>query len=273
MPTLSGMRRRGYTPEAIRAFADTIGVSKANSLVDVELLEHVLRDDLNTRARRVMAVVDPVKVIIDNYPEDQVEEFEVAYFPWDKENSPTRLVAPLAAISILSARTSWKIRPRSSIAWRRTPKVRLMNAYYITCVGVVKNDAGEIVELHCTYDPESRGGMSPDGRKVKGTLHWVSARHALDAELRLYDYLFTKADPYDVPEGGEFTDNINPDSLQVVTAKLEPGLMDAEVHEPFQFMRQGYFCADEDSTPEKLVFNRTISLVDTWAKMEKEKGK
>ncbi len=152
-------------------------------------------------------------------------------------------------------------------------EVRLMNAYYITCVGVVKNDDGEIVELHCTYDPESRGGMSPDGRKVKGTLHWVSARHALDAELRLYDYLFTKADPYEVEEGGQFTDNINPDSLQVVTAKLEPALQDAKEHEPFQFMRQGYFCTDEDSTPEKLVFNRTISLVDTWAKMEKEKGK
>ena len=272
MPTLSGMRRRGYTSEAIRAFADTIGVSKANSLVDVELLEHVLRDDLNNRARRVMAVVDPVKVIIDNYPEDQQEEFEVPYFPWDRENSPTRRV-PFSREIYIERSDFMEDPPRKFYRLAPNVEVRLMNAYYITCVGVVKDEAGEIVELHCTYDPESRGGMSPDGRKVRGTLHWVSAQHALDAELRLYDYLFTKPDPYDVPEGGEFTDNINPDSLQVVTAKLEPSLVSAEVHEPFQFMRQGYFCADEDSTPEKLVFNRTISLVDTWAKMAKQKGK
>ena len=272
MPTLSGMRRRGYTPEAIRAFADTIGVSKANSLVDVELLEHVLRDDLNTRARRVMAVVEPLKVIIDNYPEDQEEAFEVAYFPWDRENSPTRKV-PFGREIYIERSDFMEDPPKKFYRLAPNQEVRLMNAYYITCVGVVKDDAGEIVELHCTYDPESQGGMSPDGRKVKGTLHWVSARHALDAELRLYDYLFSKPDPYDVPEGGEFTDNLNPDSLQVVTAKLEPGLRDAEIHEPFQFMRQGYFCADEDATPEKLIFNRTISLVDTWAKMEKEKGK
>jgi len=272
MPTLSGMRRRGYTSEAIRAFADTIGVSKANSLVDVELLEHVLRDDLNNRARRVMAVVDPVKVIIDNYPEDQQEEFEVPYFPWDRENSPTRRV-PFSREIYIERSDFMEDPPRKFYRLAPNVEVRLMNAYYITCVGVVKDEAGEIVELHCTYDPESRGGMSPDGRKVRGTLHWVSAQHALDAELRLYDYLFTKPDPYDVPEGGEFTDNINPDSLQVVTARLEPSLVSAEVHEPFQFMRQGYFCADEDSTPEKLVFNRTISLVDTWAKMAKQKGK
>ena len=270
MPTLSGMRRRGYTPEAIRAFADTIGVSKANSLVDVELLEHVLRDDLNNRARRVMAVVDPVKVIIDNYPEDQEEEFEVPYFPWDKENSPTRMV-PFSREIYIERSDFMEDPPKKFYRLAPNQEVRLMNAYYLSCVGVVKDDAGEIVELHCTYDPESRGGMSPDGRKVRGTLHWVSARHALDAELRLYDYLFSKPDPYEVEEGGTFTDNINPDSLQVAQAKLEPGLKDAAVHEPFQFMRQGYFCADEDSTPEKLIFNRTISLVDTWAKMRKQK--
>jgi glutaminyl-tRNA synthetase len=270
MPTLSGMRRRGYTPEAIRAFADTIGVSKANSLVDVELLEHVLRDDLNNRARRVMAVVDPVKVIIDNYPEDQEEEFEVPYFPWDKENSPTRMV-PFSREIYIERSDFMEDPPKKFYRLAPNQEVRLMNAYYLSCVGVVKDDSGEIVELHCTYDPESRGGMSPDGRKVKGTLHWVSARHALDAELRLYDYLFSKPDPYEVEEGGTFTDNINPDSLQVAQAKLEPGLKDAAVHEPFQFMRQGYFCADEDSTPEKLIFNRTISLVDTWAKMRKQK--
>jgi glutaminyl-tRNA synthetase len=270
MPTLSGMRRRGYTPEAIRAFADVIGVSKANSLVDVELLEHVLRDDLNNRARRVMAVVDPLKVIIDNYPEDRDEAFEVPYFPWDRENSPTRMV-PFSREIYIERSDFMEDPPKKFYRLAPNVEVRLMNAYYITCVGVVKDDAGEIVELHCSYDPESRGGMSTDGRKVRGTLHWVSAQHALDAELRLYDYLFTKPDPFEVEEGGEFTDNINPESLQVVTAKLEPSLKDAEMHEPFQFMRQGYFCADEDSTPEKLVFNRTISLVDTWAKMAKQK--
>ena len=272
MPTLSGMRRRGYTPEAVRAFADVIGVSKANSLVDVELLEHVLRDDLNNRARRVMAVVDPVKVIIDNYPEDQEEAFEVPYFPWDRDldGTPTRMV-PFSREIYIERSDFMEDPPKKFYRLAPNVEVRLMNAYYITCVGVVKDDAGEIVELHCSYDPESRGGMSTDGRKVRGTLHWVSAQHALDAELRLYDYLFTKPDPFEVPEGGEFTDNINPESLQVVTAKLEPSLKDAAVHEPFQFMRQGYFCADEDSTPEKLVFNRTISLVDTWAKMAKQK--
>ena len=270
MPTLSGMRRRGYTPEAIRAFADTIGVSKANSLVDVELLEHVLRDDLNERAPRVMAVVEPLKVVIDNYPEDAEEAFEVRYFPFDREDSPTRMVPFSRELYI--EKTDFMADPPSSFK-RLTlgREVRLMNAYYITCTDVVRDAAGEVVELHCTYDPESKGGMSPDGRKVRGTLHWVSARHALDAELRLYEYLFTKPDPFDVPEGGEFTDNLNPDSLAVVRgAKLEPGLKDAEANAPYQFMRQGYFCADaKDSQPGALVFNRTISLVDTWAKMQK----
>ena len=270
MPTLSGMRRRGYTPEAIRTFADTIGVSKANSIVDMELLEHVLRDDLNNRARRVMAVLEPLKVIIDNYPEDQEETFDVPYFPWDRENSPTREVPFSREIYI--ERTDFMEEPPKKF-YRLAPgkEVRLMNAYYITCTDVVKDEDGNVVELHCTYDPESKGGMSADGRKVRGTLHWVSAQHALDAELRLYDYLMAKPDPYDVPEGREFTDNINPDSLQVLTeAKLEPSLKDAQAYESFQFMRQGYFCTDPvDSKPAALVFNRTISLVDTWAKMHK----
>ena len=270
MPTLSGMWRRGYTPEAIRTFAETIGVSKANSMVDMELLEHVLRDDLNNRARRVMAVLEPLKVIIDNYPEDQQETFDVPYFPWDRENSPTREVPFSREVYI--ERTDFMEEPPKKF-YRLAPgqEVRLMNAYYITCTEVVKDQEGNVVELHCTYDPESKGGMSADGRKVRGTLHWVSAQHALDAELRLYDYLMAKPDPYDVPEGGEFTDNINPDSLQVLTeAKLEPSLKDAQAYESFQFMRQGYFCIDPvDSKPGALVFNRTISLVDTWAKMHK----
>jgi len=271
MPTLSGMRRRGYTTEAIRKFIDTVGISKANSLVDVELLEHVLRDDLNERARRVMAVLEPMKIVIDNYPEAKEETLDVPYFPWDREGSPTRAV-PFSREVYIERSDFMEDPPKKFYRLAPGREVRLMNAYYITCMDVVKDENGEVVELHCTYDPETRGGMSPDGRKVRGTLHWVSARHALDAELRLYDYLFTKPDPYEVSEGGDFTDNVNPDSLQVLTgAKLEPSLRDAAVREPFQFMRQGYFCADPDGTPEKPVFNRTISMVDTWAKMQKQR--
>jgi glutaminyl-tRNA synthetase len=271
MPTLSGMRRRGYTPQAIRTFADTIGVSKANSMVDLELLEHVIRDDLNDRARRVMAVIEPLKVIIDNYPEDQEEVFDVPYFPWNREEGPTRAVPFSREVYI--ERSDFMEEPVKKF-YRLSPgqEVRLMNAYYITCTDAVKDDDGNVVELHATYDPESRGGMSPDGRKVRGTLHWVSARHALGAEVRLYETLFTKADPYDVPEGGDFVDNLNPDSLQVIAdAKLEPSLKNAEEREPFQFMRQGYFCADADSTSNALVFNRTVSMVDTWAKLQKQR--
>jgi glutaminyl-tRNA synthetase len=271
MPTLSGMRRRGYTPQAVRQFVDTVGVSKANSMVDVELLEHVLRDDLNERARRVMGVLEPLKIVIENYPEDQEETFDVPYFPWDRENSPTRAV-PFCGEVYIERSDFMEDPPKKFYRLAPEREVRLMNAYYVTCTDVIKDENGEVVELHCTFDPETRGGMSPDGRKVRGTLHWVSARHALDAELRLYDYLFTKPDPYEVPEGGDFTDNVNPDSLQVLRgAKLEPSLRNAAVREPFQFMRQGYFCADPDGTPDAPVFNRTISLVDTWAKMQKER--
>jgi glutaminyl-tRNA synthetase len=274
MPTLSGMRRRGYTPEAIRTFVDATGVSKANSIVDVELLEHFIRDDLNDRARRVMAVLEPLRVIIDNYPEDKEEAFEVPYYPYDQETSPTRMV-PFSREIYIEGSDFMEDPPKKFYRLSPGQEVRLMNAYYITCTDVVKDDAGNVVELHATYDPESKGGMSSDGRKVKGTLHWVSARHAIDAELRLYEYLFTKADPYDFPEGGSFTDNINPESLQVLKgAKLEPSLKDAEPRESFQFMRQGYFCVDsEDSKTGALVFNRTISLVDTWAKLQKQRRK
>ena len=273
MPTLAGMRRRGYTPEAIRTFADTIGVSKAYSVVDVELLEHVLRDDLNNRARRVMGVLEPLKVIISNYPEDKQETFDVAYFPFDRDNSPTRGV-PFSRELYIERSDFMEDPPKKFFRLALGREVRLMNAYYVTCTEVVKDQAGEVVELRCTYDPESRGGMSPDGRKVRGTLHWVSARHAIDAELRLYDMLFTQPNPYEVPEGGDFKDNINPESLQVLTgAKLEPSLANANLGESFQFMRQGYFCLDsEDSQPGAPVFNRTISLVDTWAKLQKDRG-
>ncbi|MFN2302571.1 MAG: glutamine--tRNA ligase/YqeY domain fusion protein [Anaerolineales bacterium] len=274
MPTLSGMRRRGYTPQAIRNLVDITGVSKANSVVDVELLEHVVRDDLNERARRVMAVLDPLKVIIDNYPEDQVEEFDIPYFPGAQEDSPTREV-PFCRELYIERSDFMEDPPKKFYRLAPGREVRLMNAYYITCTEVVKDTEGQVVALHCSYDPQSQGGMSLDGRKVRGTLHWVSARHALSAKVRLYDYLFTKPNPYEVDEGGDFKDNINPNSLTVIEdAKLEPSLMEAQAHEPFQFMRQGYFCADsEDSSPEHLVFNRTISLVDTWAKLQKERGK
>ena len=273
MPTLSGMRRRGYTPQSIRNLVEITGISKANSIVDVELLEHVVRDDLNERARRVMAVLEPLKVIIDNYPEDQVEEFAVPYFPWEREDSPTRKVPFCREVYI--ERSDFMEDPPKKF-YRLSPgvEVRLMNAYYITCTEVVKDADGKVIALHCSYDPQSQGGMSPDGRKVRGTLHWVSARHALSAEVRLYDYLFTKPNPYEVEEGGDFKDNINPDSLTIIEdARLEPSLAVAQAYEPFQFMRQGYFCADSgDSKPGHLVFNRTISLVDTWAKLQKERG-
>ena len=270
MPTLSGLRRRGYTPEAIRAFTDIIGVSKAYSVVDVELLEHVLRDDLNNRARRVMTVMEPLKIVIDNYPDNAKETFEVPYFPFDKENSPTREV-PFSKELYIERSDFMEDPPKKFFRLAPGREVRLMNAYYVTCTEVIKDESGEVVELRCTYDPESRGGMSPDGRKVRGTLHWVSAQHAIDAELRLYDMLFTKPNPYEVDDDGDFKDNINPESLQVLGgAKLEPSLADAAVGESFQFMRQGYFCLDSvDSQPGALVFNRTISLVDTWAKMQK----
>ena len=269
MPTLSGLRRRGYTPEAIRTFADTIGVAKANSTIDVELLEHVLRDDLNAHARRVMAVLEPIKIIIDNYPQDQEETFEVAYFPGDQENSPTRKL-PFSQEIYIERSDFMENPPKKYFRLAPGREVRLMNAYFITCTDVIKDEHGEVIALHCTYDPESRGGMAPDGRKVRGTIHWVSAPHALDAEIRLYDHLFTQSNPYDVPEGSDFKDTINPNSLQILlNAKLEPSLTEAVIRESFQFMRQGYFCLDSvDSTPEHPVFNRTISLVDTWAKMQ-----
>jgi len=270
MPTLSGMRRRGYTPEAIREFVDIVGVSKANSIVDVELLEHVLRDDLNEKARRVMAVLDPLKVVIENYPADQEESFEVPYFPGDRAESPTRMV-PFSREIYIERSDFMEDPPKKFYRLAPGAEVRLMNAYYITCTDVIKDERGQVVELRASYDPDSRGGMSSDGRKVRGTLHWVSARHALAAELRLYDYLFTQPNPYDVPEGGDFKDNINPSSLQVVHgAMLEPSLSGAKAYQPFQFMRQGYFCPDPvESKPGALVFNRTISLVDTWAKLQK----
>ena len=270
MPTLSGMRRRGYTPEAIRNFCDRIGVAKANSTIDMALLEHVLREDLNERAPRMMAVLNPLKVVIENYPEGQVEEFEVPDYPQDEARTETRMV-PFSREIYIERDDFMEDPPKKYFRLAPGREVRLIKAYYITCVDVVKDEkTGEVVELRCAYDPESRGGQTADNRKVRGTLHWVSAAHAVDAEVRLYDYLFLKDDPYDVEEGQNFTSNVNPDSLIVLEhCKLEPALAEARPGEPYQFMRNGYFTLDSvDSTQGAPVFNRTISLKDTWAKMQ-----
>jgi glutaminyl-tRNA synthetase len=275
MPTLSGLRRRGYPPEAIRNFADVIGVAKSNSVVDFALLEHTIREYLNRHATRMMAVLRPLKVVIENYPEDQVEELDAVNNPEDP-SAGTRKV-PFSRELYVEQTDFREDPPRKYFRLSPGREVRLRYGYFITCTDVVKNDAGEVVELRCTYDPESKGGKSPDGRKVKGTIHWVSAPRAVDAEVRLYDHLFAKADPYETEEGGEFTDNLNPSSLEVLTGcKLEPSLAEADPEVRYQFERMGYFCIDRvDSSTEKLVFNRTITLRDTWAKIEraqKDKG-
>ncbi|HDD24255.1 MAG TPA: glutamine--tRNA ligase/YqeY domain fusion protein [Chloroflexi bacterium] len=272
MPTLSGLRRRGYTPEAIRTFCDRIGISKTDSVVDIAFLEHCVREDLNERAPRVMGVLNPLKVVIVNYPADQEEYLEAVNHPL-KPGMGTRQVPFCREIYI--ERADFREDPPKKF-YRLAPgrEVRLRYAYFITCVDVIKDADGEVVELHCTYDPDTRGGDAPDGRKVRGTLHWVSARHALPAEVRLYDHLFSKENPDDVPEGGDFTDYINPDSLQVLTdCRVEPGLAEARPGDRFQFERQGYFCVDPDSSDGRLVFNRTVSLRDTWAKIERRMQK
>lgn len=270
MPTLAGMRRRGYTPESIWDFAERIGVAKANSMVDLSLLEYCIREDLNANAPRAMAVLRPLRVVIENYPEGQVEEFDVDNHPQRPELGARKV--PFSRVLYIEQDDFMEAPPGKFFRLAPGREVRLMNAYYITCVDVVKDAAGAIVELRCTYDPESRGGATPDGRKVKGTLHWVSAAHAVDAEVRLYDNLFLKENPYDVAEGQDFTANLNPDSLEVLTdCKLEANLAGAVVGDRFQFMRQGYFCVDgKDSRPGALVFNRTVGLKDTWAKIQQK---
>ena len=269
MPTLSGLRRRGYPPEGIRNFTDVIGVARSNSVVDFALLEHTIREYLNRHATRVMAVLRPLKVVIENYPVDEVEELDAVNNPEDP-SAGTRKV-PFSRELYVEQTDFREDPPRKYFRLSPGREVRLRYGYFITCQDVVKNDAGEVVELRCTYDPESKGGKSPDGRKVKGTIHWVSAPHAVDAEVRLYDHLFAKADPYETEEGGDFTENLNPSSLEVLTGcKLEPSLAEADPEVRYQFERTGYFCIDSvDSTTEKLVFNRTITLRDTWAKIEK----
>lgn len=267
LPTLQAIRRRGYTPEAVRAFMAGVGISKTNSVVDVGLLEHYLRQDLNRRAPRVMGVLRPLKVVIENYPEGQVEWLEAVNNPEDPE-AGTRQV-PFSRVLYIEQEDFMEDPPHKFFRLAPGREVRLRYGYFVTCTGVVKNDAGDVVELRCTYDPATRGGDAPDGRKVRATLHWVSAAHALDAEVRLYDRLFLKEDPFDVPEGQEFIANLNPHSLEVLTGcKVEPSLQGKEAGFTCQFERQGYFCVDPDTAADGLVFNETVPLRDTWAKIQ-----
>lgn len=269
MPTISGLRRRGYTPESIRDFAERIGVSKADSTVDIALLEYCIREDLNTKAQRVMAVLNPLKVVIDNYPENQEELLDAENNP-ENANAGTRQV-PFSRIIYIEQDDFRENPPKKFFRLFPGGEIRLKHAYYITCQSVVKDEkSGQIVEIHCTYDPQSRGGWTPDNRKVKGTSHWVSAAHAVPAEVRLYEHLFTKENPDDVSEGKDYTENLNPDSKKIITALVEPSLAQVVPGTKYQFLRQGYFCADKDSLPGKPVFNRTVSLKDSWAKIEKK---
>ncbi len=269
MPTISGMRRRGYTPEAIRDFADRVGVAKANSIADIALLEHCLREDLNKRAKRVMAVLKPLKVIIINYPEGKIEELEAENNPEDS-SSGTRKIFFSKEIYIEQDDFREEA-PQKYFRLSPGKEVRLKHAYYITCEKVIKDEkTGTIKELHCTYDPESKGGWTDDGRKVKGTLHWVSAAYAVTAEVRLYEHLFAKEFPEDNPDSSTFIDHINRESLIVLKdCMVEPELKKAILGDRYQFLRNGYFCLDPDSTEKNLVFNRTASLRDSWAKIEK----
>jgi len=274
MPTISGLRRRGFTPEAIRAFCERIGVARKDSMVDIALLEYCVREDLNRRAPRVMAVLRPLRVVIDNYPEGQVEELEAINNPEDPDMG-TRQV-PFSRVLYLEREDFREDPPKKWFRLAPGREVRLRYGYYITCTDVVKDPkTGEVVELHCTYDPATRGGSSPDGRKVQGTLHWVSAAHAVEAEARLYEHLLSVADPSEQGEDADFRAFVNPRSLEVVSdARIEPSLKGARPGSRYQFERLGYFSVDSDSTPEKLVFNRTVTLRDTWAKIEKkEKAK
>ncbi|MFY9561088.1 MAG: glutamine--tRNA ligase/YqeY domain fusion protein [Terriglobales bacterium] len=268
MPTLSGIRRRGYTPEAIRNFCAATGVSKTNGTLELAMLEHFVREDLNKRAPRVMAVLRPLKVVIDNYPEGQVAEADAVNNPEDASAGMRKV--PFSRVLYIEQDDFREDPPKQYYRLSLGREVRLRYGYFITARSVVKNDAGEVVEVHCTYDPATRGGNAPDGRKVKSTIHWVSAAHAVDAEVRLYDTLFTKEDPNQVEEGQEFTANLNPQSLEVIShAKVEPSLVNAPVGGRFQFERLGYFCVDMDSRPGRPVFNRSVALKDTWAKIEK----
>jgi glutaminyl-tRNA synthetase len=269
MPTLGGIRRRGYTPEAVRNFVGAIGVSKTNGSIELAMLEHFVREDLNKRSPRVMAVLRPLKVVIDNYPENQVEEMDAVNNPEDA-SAGTRKV-PFSRELYIEQDDFREDPPKGYFRLSPGREVRLRYGYFISCTSVVKNEKGEVMEVHCTYDPATRGGNAPDGRKVKSTIHWVSAASAIEAEVRIYETLFSKEDPSKVEEGNDVLDNLNPNSLEVVNhAKVEPSLANAVAGSRYQFERLGYFCADPDSKPGKPVFNRTVALKDTWAKVEKK---
>ncbi len=273
MPTICGMRRRGFTPESIRTFCKRIGVAKFDSTIDVAMLEFCVREDLNRRAPRVMGVLRPLRVVIENYPEGQVDELDAVNNPEDASMG-TRKV-PFSRVLYIDRDDFREDPPKKFFRLAPGREVRLRYGYYVTCKEAVKDPAtGEVVELRCTYDPATRGGSSPDGRKVKATIHWVSAAHAIPAEVRLYDYLFAKADPYEVPAGGDWRQNLNPNSLEVLPqCWLEPSVAEAKSGDRFQFERLGYFTVDYDSKPGNLIFNRTMTLVDTWAKIEKAEAK
>ena len=272
MPTLQGMRRRGYTPEAIRNFAERVGVAKRENVIDVALLEHCLREDLNKKALRRMGVLRPLKVVIENYPEEQVEELDAINNPEDPSAGSRKV--PFSRELYIERDDFMEDPPKKFFRLGPGREVRLRYAYYVTCFGVEKDENGEVIELRCTYDPATKGGDSPDGRKVKGTLHWVSAAKALDAEVRLYDRLFSKEDPEESEDGGDFTGNLNPNSLETLAnCKLEPSLSEAKGDHPFQLERLGYFCLDaKDSLPERPVFNRAVALRDSWAKAKNKQG-
>jgi glutaminyl-tRNA synthetase len=271
LPTLCGLRRRGYTPEAIRDFCARIGVAKVEGVIDIALLEHCIREDLNKRAPRAMAVLRPLRLVIDNYPEGRVEDLDAVNNPED-QSMGTRQV-PFSRVLYIERDDFREVPPKKYFRLSPGQEVRLRWAYLVRCVGVVKDPkTGEVVEVHCTYDPATRGGTTPDGRKVKGTIHWVSAAHAVQAEARLYDQLFTSENPDDVPEGQDFKAGLNPKSLETVVCWVEPGLVGARPGTRYQFERLGYFCVDPDSTAGRPVFNRTVTLRDTWAKIEKAAG-
>ncbi|NLA75749.1 MAG: glutamine--tRNA ligase/YqeY domain fusion protein, partial [Deltaproteobacteria bacterium] len=273
MPTLSGLRRRGYTAHSIKNFCERIGVAKRESMIDIALLEHCVREELNKKAPRVMGVLRPLKVIIDNYPEGESEELEAVNNPEDPSMGTRKI--PFSKVLYIEKEDFMEEPPKKY--YRLTPgrEVRLRYAYFITCTGFVKDpDTGEVIEVHCTYDPATKGGDAPDGRRVKATIHWVSAPHAIEARVRLYDHLFSKENPMDVPEGQDFKEFLNPASLEELTScRLEPCLKEAKKGTGYQFERLGYFCVDDDSSPEMVLFNRTVSLKDTWGRVQKAQNK
>ena len=269
MPTICGMHRRGYSSEAIREFCRRIGINKFNSTIDIALLEHCIREDLNKTSNRVMAVLRPLKVVIDNYPEGEEEWMDAVNNPEDTDAGTRRV--PFSRVLYIEQDDFMEDPPKKFFRLAPDREVRLRYAYFVTCTDVVKDDDGRVVELHCNYDPATQGGNAPDGRKVKSTLHWVSASHALNAEVRLYDHLFTKERPEDAAEGEDFRSNLNPQSLQVLSdCMVEPGLKDAKPFDRIQFERLGYFCVDADTTADRPVINRTVTLRDTWAKVQKK---